>query len=115
MLRLKIVYTDEAGKKANLKVKCPFCAMIWSKEAFFSDLWGQYPVKCQMCGGDFAPIYHLISKKAVRVLWHRNNGLVKPKLGGQMWAPLNEVVAKTEEGKESNHVETVNEWLHKHR
>lgn len=92
MLNIKILYQDEARKKATLKIRCPHCKVAQIKDAFFADLWGRYPVKCLMCGGLAAPVYHLMAKKEVRIMWHRNDGLVKPKLGGQMYAPLSEIV-----------------------
>ncbi len=103
MLRIKILESDPTisiGKRpTHIKITCPSCTFVYSKEAFFIDLWGQYPTICQRCGGVFAPIYHLLNKNEVKILWHRNDGEVEPKLKGLMWAPVTEVVAKTEKGK----------------
>ena len=96
MLRIRIIKT-KPGTKSSVMVTCPHCNVVLIKEAPFPDLWGEYSVVCAQCEGDSAPIYHLLNKKEIRVLWHRNNGFIKPKLEGKSWTPVSAVVVKPEE------------------
>ena len=94
MLRIKIIDTINERKKqiSIVKIVCPSCKKETTKEMYFSDLWGQYSVKCLMCGGKLAPVYHILNFLETRVLWHKHDGKVKPQFGGEMWAPLAKVV-----------------------
>lgn len=107
MLRITILYTKSriVSGSGSLKVICPSCKSTYTKDIFFPDLWGRYPVKCEVCAAGFAPLYHLLNKQEIKVLWHRNNGEIKPKLSTDVWTPTTEIMvgeAETEEKEDGN-------------
>ena len=106
MLRITILFQKSlmGTGTGHLKVTCPSCKFTYIKNLFFADLYGRYPIKCEMCNADFAPLYHLLNKPEIKVLWHRNNGKIKPRPNTDTWNPETEIIVEGEE-------ETEDEWF----